>query len=194
MAARNIQASGDLFVLGANAIQSPAIMLRSGLGGEFVGLGLHESYGWNFEVYLDGVDNFDGSTITTGLNFGLYDGPHRAEHAAALVYFENRWQHGMRAEKGRLRQTLPLVIVTENLLDPENHVILDKDENAFVSFKGASDYAVNGMAKALESCRRCLSRCRSKSCSIAASGRPNRMCRARCGWALALRIRWSTAT
>ncbi|TIO67338.1 MAG: GMC family oxidoreductase, partial [Mesorhizobium sp.] len=93
--------SGELVILGANAIQSPAIMLRSGLGGEFVGLGLHESYGWNYEVYLDGVDNFDGSTITTGLNFGLYDGPHRAEHAAALVYFENRWQHGMRAEKGR---------------------------------------------------------------------------------------------
>jgi len=142
--------SADLFVLGANAIQSPAIMLRSGLGGEFVGLGLHESYGWNYEVYLDGVDNFDGSTITTGLNFGLYDGPHRAEHAAALVYFENRWQHGMRAEKGKLRQVLPLVIVTENLLDSENRVILDKDENAFVSFKGASDYATKGMAKALE--------------------------------------------
>ncbi len=142
--------SGDLFVLGANAIQSPAIMLRSGLGGEFVGLGLHESYGWNYEVYLDGVDNFDGSTITTGLNFGLYDGPHRAEHAAALVYFENRWQHGMRAEKDRHRQVLPLVIVTENLLDPENRVVLDEEGNAFVSFKGASDYAAAGMAKALE--------------------------------------------
>jgi choline dehydrogenase-like flavoprotein len=147
---KDYSVSGDLVILGANAIQSPAIMLRSGLGGEFVGLGLHESYGWNYEVYLDGVDNFDGSTITTGLNFGLYDGPHRAEHAAALVYFENRWQHGMRADKGRLRQVLPLVIVTENLLDPENRVVLDKDENAFVSFKGASDYATKGMAKALE--------------------------------------------
>ncbi|RUZ37777.1 GMC family oxidoreductase, partial [Mesorhizobium sp. M7A.F.Ca.CA.004.05.2.1] len=124
------QVSGDLFILGANAIQSAAIMLRSGLGGEFVGSGLHESYGWNFEVYLDGVDNFDGSTITTGLNFGLYDGPHRSEHAAALVYFENRWQHGLRAEKGRLRQALPLVVVTEDLLDPENFVTLDEDENA----------------------------------------------------------------
>ncbi|RVD48145.1 GMC family oxidoreductase, partial [Mesorhizobium sp. M2D.F.Ca.ET.140.01.1.1] len=56
---KEYQASGDLFVLGANAIQSAAIMLRSGLGDEFVGRGLHESYGWNFEVYLDGVDNFD---------------------------------------------------------------------------------------------------------------------------------------
>ncbi|MCF6103556.1 GMC oxidoreductase [Mesorhizobium muleiense] len=142
--------SGDLFILGANAIQSPAIMLRSGLSGEFVGRGLHESYGWNFEAYLDGVDNFDGSTITTGLNFGLYDGAHRSDHAAALVYFENRWQHGMRPEKGRVRQTLPIIIVTEDLLDPENLVILDEDENAFVSFAGASDYAVKGMARAKE--------------------------------------------
>jgi len=41
-------------------------------------------------------------------------------------------------------------MVTENLLDPDNHVVLDEDENAFVSFKGASDYAVQGMAKALD--------------------------------------------
>ncbi|MEY9102454.1 choline dehydrogenase-like flavoprotein [Sinorhizobium fredii] len=142
--------TGDLFVLGANGIQSAAIMLRSDLGDEFVGRGLHESYGWNLEVYLDGVDNFDGSTITTGLNFGLYDGDHRSKHAAALVYFENRWQHGLRAEKGRLRQTLPLVIVTEDLLEAENFVSLDEDDNAFIHYKGPANYAVEGMARARE--------------------------------------------
>jgi choline dehydrogenase-like flavoprotein len=143
-------ATGDLFVLGANGIQSAAIMLRSGLGGEFVGRGLHESYGRNFEVYLDGVDNFDGSTITTGLNFGLYDGAHRSQHAAALVYFENRWQHGLRPEKGRLRQTLPLVVVTEDLLEPGNFVSLDENENAYVNYQAPADYAVRGMARAKE--------------------------------------------
>jgi choline dehydrogenase-like flavoprotein len=141
-------ATGDLFVLGANAIQSAAIMLRSDLGGQFVGRGLHESYGWSFEAYLDGVDNFDGSTITTGLNYGLYDGQHRSEYAAALVYFENRWPHGLRPEKGRLRQTLPLVVVTEDLLEAENFVSLDENENAFVNYSGPSDYAVSGMAQA----------------------------------------------
>jgi choline dehydrogenase-like flavoprotein len=145
---KEFRVTGDLFVLGANGIQSPAIMLRSDLGGEFVGRGLHESYGWSFEAYLDGVDNFDGSTITTGLNFGLYDGPHRSEHAAALVYFENRWSHGMRPEPGRLRQTLPLVVVTEDLLKPENHVSLDDNENAYIFYEGPSDYAVQGMQKA----------------------------------------------
>ena len=142
--------SGDLFVLGANGIQSPAIMLRSGLDGELVGRGLHESHGWSFEVYLDGVDNFDGSTITTGLNFGLYDGPHRSTQAAALVYFENRWAHGMRPEPGRLRQTLPLVVVTEDLLEPANLVTLDDRENAFIGYEGPSAYAVEGMRRAAE--------------------------------------------
>nr|WP_223843446.1 GMC family oxidoreductase [Sinorhizobium fredii] len=142
--------TGDLFILGANGIQSAAIMLRSDLDGEFVGHGLHESYGWNMEVYLDGVDNFDGSTITTGLNFGLYDGDHRSRHAAALVYFENRWQHGLRPDKGRLRQTLPLVIVTEDLLEAENSVRLDENDNAFIHYKGPASYAVEGMARARE--------------------------------------------
>ncbi|RWE73977.1 MAG: GMC family oxidoreductase, partial [Mesorhizobium sp.] len=128
--------------------QSPAIMLRSDLDGEWVGRGLHEGFGRNFEAYLDGMDNFDGSTITTGLNFGLYDGPHRSDYAAALVYFENQWSYGMRPERGRLRQTLPLIVVTEDLLKSENHVTLDENENAHVIYAGPSDYAVEGMAQA----------------------------------------------
>lgn len=145
---RDYEVKGDLFVLGANAIQSPAILERSGLGGGLVGRGLHESYGASFEVFLDGVENFDGSTITTGINYALYDGPHRAECGAALVYFENRWTHGLRLEPGRMRETLPLVIVTEDLLDDRNRVTLDESENAFVEYVGASDYAVEGMREA----------------------------------------------
>lgn len=145
---RDYTVTGDLFVLGANGIHSPAILMRSDLGGGLVGRGLHESYGHAMEVWLDGVDNFDGSTITTGLNFGLYDGEHRADHGAALVYFENRWSHGFRPEPGRLRQTLPLIIVTEDLLRDENHVSLDDDDNAFIHFDGAADYAVRGMERA----------------------------------------------
>lgn len=141
--------TGDLFVLGANAIQSPAILKRSGLGEGVVGLGLHEAYGADFEVFLDGVENFDGSTITTGLNFGLYDGAHRAEHGAALVYFENRWPHGMRLEAGRMRETLPIAIVTEDLLEDHNRVTLDDNENAFVEYAGPSDYALKGMREAV---------------------------------------------
>ncbi|MDW6025919.1 GMC family oxidoreductase [Mesorhizobium sp. BAC0120] len=142
--------SGDLFVLGANAIQSPAIMLRSDLGGEFVGRGLHEAYGWSYEVFLDGVDNFDGSTITTGANFGLYEGQHRTRYGAAMVFFENRWPYGLRAEPGRLRQTLALVVTTEDLPRTENFVSLDENANAYVNYDRPSDYATEGIVRAAE--------------------------------------------
>ena len=145
---RDYRVNGDLIVLGANAIQSPAIMLRSGLGGGKVGLGLHESFGAEFEAMLDGMNNFDGSTITTGLNFSLYDGEHRRESGASLVYFENRWPHGLRADAGRLRQILPLVVVVEDLLDDRNRVTLDESDNAFVSYSGPADYALRGMDRA----------------------------------------------
>ena len=141
-------ATADLFVLGANAIHSPAILQRSGLAGELVGRGLHESYGVHVEAYLDGLDNFDGSTITTGLNYGLYDGPFRSEHAGALVYFDNRWIHGLRPERGRFRQILPLMIVTEDLLENENRVTVDGDGAVRVHYKGASAYARRGQEEA----------------------------------------------
>ncbi|GGL71762.1 GMC oxidoreductase [Wenxinia marina] len=140
----------DLFVLGANAIQSPAILLRSGLGGGKTGLGLHEALGAAFEATLDGIDNFDGSTITTGLDFSLYDGAHRSDVGAAMIYFENRWSHGMRAVPGRMRQTLPLVVVTEDLLDDRNAVTIDGEGTAHVDYVGPSDYARNGMSLAKE--------------------------------------------
>ncbi|AZB57574.1 GMC family oxidoreductase [Cereibacter sphaeroides] len=145
---REHKVTGDLFVLGANAIHSPAILLRSDLGGGLTGVGLHESYGWSMEAWLDGVDNFGGSTITTGLDFGLYDGPHRKDRGAALVYFENRWSHGMRLGAERMRQTLPLVIVTEDLPEDRNRVTLDGEGRAFIDYHGPSDYALRGMERA----------------------------------------------
>jgi choline dehydrogenase-like flavoprotein len=148
-AGREHKVSGDLFVLGANAIQSPALLLRSDMGGGRTGLGLHESHGVHVEAFLDGLDNFDGSTITTGLNYGLYDGAFRKDHAAALVYFDNRWTHGLRPEPGRWRQTLPLMLVTEDLPSDANRVAVDSQGQAKVIYTSASTYARDGMDKAL---------------------------------------------
>ena len=147
---REIRVSADRFVLGANAIHSPAILLRSGMGGGLTGAGLHESFGSHVEVYLDGLDNFDGSTITTGVNYSLYDGEHRSEAGAALLYFDNRWTHGLRAEPGRWRQTLPIMIVTEDLPESENTVTIDANGNPVVAYKGPSDYAMRGQKRALD--------------------------------------------
>lgn len=147
---RTVKVTGDLFVLGANGIQSAAIMERSGLGGGLVGRGIHESYGHEVEVFLDGVDNFDGSTITTGLNYALYDGEHRREYGAALVFFENRWKYGLRPERGRLRQILPLMLAVEDLLQDDNRVTVDGEGNAVVEWQGFSPYAIRGMERATE--------------------------------------------
>ena len=147
-AGKQHRVTGDLFVLGANAIQSPAILQRSSMGGGLTGKGLHESLGTHVEVLLDGMDSFDGSTITTGLNYGLYDGPHRSDYGGALISFENRWVHGLRTEKGRWRQSLPLIIMTEDLLQDDNNVTVDDDGLPVVNWTGPSDYAQRGQTEA----------------------------------------------
>ncbi|MFC1518078.1 GMC oxidoreductase [Pseudomonadota bacterium] len=142
--------SADKFVLGANAIQSPAILLRSKMDFGDTGLGLHEQIGIKVEVYLDGLENFDGSTITTGLNYALYDGEFRKDHASCLIYFENRWPYGFRKEVGRWRETLPLVIVAEDLPQKSNNVTIDATTGqAVVSYTGESEYAKKGIEQAL---------------------------------------------
>lgn len=148
--------SGDLFVLGANGIQSPAILDRSGHGGGLVGRGLHEQLGHEFEVFLDGVDNFDGSTITTGLNYSLYDGEHRRTAGATLLYFENRWKFGLRAEQGRMRQILPVTIAVEDLPQDDNRVTADPDGTARVTYGTHSTYADAGLKFARENLERVL--------------------------------------
>lgn len=146
---KEIRITGDRFVLGANAIHSPAILHRSDMADALTGAGLHESYGCHVEALLDGLDNFDGSTITTGLNFGLYDGDHRREAGAALVYFDNRWTHGVRPISNRWRQTLPLMIVTEELVEDHNKVTVDSDGTPVVSYAGPSEYAKRGQKRAI---------------------------------------------
>jgi choline dehydrogenase-like flavoprotein len=115
--------TGDLVVPGANAIHSPTVLYRA-----------------SFEALLDDLDDFDGSTITSGL--------HRREVHAALIYFENCWPDGLRAEPGRLRQSLPLVIATEDFHEDHNRVSIHDEGTVHVDYAGPSDYAVVGMARA----------------------------------------------
>lgn len=145
-----IKIFGDRFVLGANAIHSPAILHRSSMADPLTGAGLHESHGSDYEVFLEGIDNFDGSTITTGLNIGLYDGPHRAQAGGALIYFDNRWTFGLRPEKGRWRQTLPIMVVTEDLPENRNRVSVDGSGMPVIEYHGPSNYAVQGQKRAAE--------------------------------------------
>src|SRR5665811_2432803 len=56
----------DLIGLGAGAIFNPYILLRSGLSHPMLGKNLCEQVSVNATIFLDGVDNFQGSTMITG--------------------------------------------------------------------------------------------------------------------------------
>jgi len=141
----------DFFVLGANSIQSPAILLASGIDEGPVGQGLHETHGYNVEVLLDGVQNYDGSTITTGINYSLTEGDFRKDHAAVMLFFENRWMHGLRPERGRWRESLSMLVLAEEIPDLRSRVTLNPSSGAVeVITVPGSDYAERGFRKAME--------------------------------------------
>jgi len=144
------RARGELFVLGANAIFTPYLLQKSGIASEFTGKGLNEQVGAEVEVLLDGLDNFDGSTATSGINYSLFEGEHRRDVAATTVVFRNRWPNGLRHEYGRWRQLLSIWITAEDLPQAGNYVSTsDRDGIPLVFHTGASDYASNGIKRAL---------------------------------------------
>lgn len=147
---------GELIVLGANAIHSPAILLRSGIDHPLTGVGINEQVGYYAEAMLDGVENFDGGTITTGLNYMLYDGEFRKDYAGALVYFENRWPFGLRKEYGRWRQLLPLMVAIEDLPQDQNRVTIDSDDLPLVSHAEPSAYAIKGVDRSFAALEKVL--------------------------------------
>jgi choline dehydrogenase-like flavoprotein len=138
---------GDLVVLGANAIHSPAILLRSNIAHPLTGVGINEQVGYHAEAFISGIDNFDGGTITTALNYMQYDGEFRKDSGAALVYFENRWPFGLRTEYGRWRQLVPLTIAVEDLPQESNRVTVDTDGTPRVSHASHSSYAQRGVER-----------------------------------------------
>ncbi len=147
---QSYKAKGDLFVLGANAIFTPYILQQSGIASENTGNGINEQVGVEVEVFLDGLDNFDGSTATSGINYSLFDGEHRRDVAATTVVFRNRWPNGLRCQYGRWRQVLALWITAEDLPQANNFVSAsDRDGIPLISHETASDYARNGIKRAI---------------------------------------------
>lgn len=138
-------AAGDMVVLGANAIQSPYILMKSGDTHPALGRYLHEKLTATFEVLLDGVDAFDGGQATTGLNYALYDSADRSQYGAAVINTENRWVTGFRTEHGRWRQVMPIHIVVEDIPQETNAVTAGDGAMASVDHEDWSDYAYRGL-------------------------------------------------
>jgi choline dehydrogenase-like flavoprotein len=143
--AHGVEAVGaDLVVLGANGIFNPYILLKSGLHADAVGKGVTEQISIEATAYLDGVENFDGSTSITGHGYMLYDGMHRARNSGCLIETHN--VPSFRTEPGRWRQVLPLRLIFEDLPDPRNFVSVSDDRRRpRVHFAGYHDYAYKGI-------------------------------------------------
>jgi choline dehydrogenase-like flavoprotein len=140
--------SADLVVLGANGIFNPHLLLRSGLRHPALGRGLVEQVSVYAVVYLDGVDNFQGSTSRCGAGYMLHGDRGRAERAAALILTHNTWDiTGLRTARGKWRRILGLTMMFEDLRDDDNRVVLSSDDPSrpVVDFRRRSGYALRGL-------------------------------------------------
>ncbi|MEL6523307.1 MAG: GMC family oxidoreductase [Pseudomonadota bacterium] len=133
--------------LGANGIFNPAILLRSGVDHPALGRYLNEQTGAYFLVDAPGLGYFGGTAIT-GLGYALYDGPHRADYAAALIEIINA-PAILRHEEGRWGERAMVKLVVEDLPQERNRVYLD-DGEPVIEWLGFSEYGQRGMQAARE--------------------------------------------
>jgi choline dehydrogenase-like flavoprotein len=125
---REQQARTDLVVVGAHAIMTPFILLRSGINDRVLGRYLNEQISRDVQIDLDGVDNFGGGQSVTGLGLMFLDGAFRKDRAGCLVESWNMpW---LRAERGRWRQRAVLKFVFEDIPSFDNYVGVAKEDPA----------------------------------------------------------------
>ncbi|ACR14642.1 GMC oxidoreductase [Teredinibacter turnerae] len=138
----------DLAAVGAHGIMSPFILLKSGLTDPALGRYLNEQIAISVDVLLDGVKNYDGSTITTGYGAMKLDGEFRRDHPGFLV--ENWNLPWLRAERGRWQERGYFKLVFEELPQERNYVaISDVDPSKpAVNYVDNSDYGKTAFAMA----------------------------------------------
>jgi choline dehydrogenase-like flavoprotein len=144
-------ATGDLIVLGANAIFNPHILLRSGFDHPLIGRRLHEQMSVTVTLDLKGVKCYNGSTILSGLGYLFYEGEHRRDHAACLIEtwnspFANRPDDTLRLEPGRYNERLMLAFLFDDIPSDQNTVTVSPGNPriARAHFNDYSDYAKRG--------------------------------------------------
>ncbi len=142
--------TGDLVAVGCNAIYTPFILMRSGFEHPALGKYLHEKSVLQFEVLLDGLNNFDGGIPSTGCNTLWVDGEHRREAGGALVYFINHYRDGLRTEWGRWQQALPFEVFVEDVPQATNMVVDEGGDTPVVKHPSRSEYNRRGAERVVE--------------------------------------------
>src|SRR5665811_1944877 len=93
-----------------------------------LGKNLCEQVSVNATIFLDGVDNFQGSTMITGQGFMLYDGEHRSSRAACLIESSNTAAYGaLRREKRKWRQLMIMRFIFEDIPQTRNYVKINEE-------------------------------------------------------------------
>lgn len=135
----------DMAVVGAHGIFSPYILLRSGFEDRALGRYLHEQFGVDVQLNLDGLDSLDGSQAVTGLGLMFHDGPHRSKRAGC--YLESWNVPWLRAERGRWRQRALIKLVFEDLPSYENYVGVSSEDESKpeLYYPALSSYAQAGV-------------------------------------------------
>jgi len=150
------EVSGDLFILGANPIFNAHILLNSGLIHPWLGRGLSEQVAFSCSLFLNGMENFSGSTVATGHGYMLYDGAARRERAGCLI--ENINVPRLRLEPGKYRQRAFLKFIFEDLPSQQNRVRPTSSAAVpSVEFHAHDDYVNKGIAYAKSTLNQLLS-------------------------------------
>jgi hypothetical protein len=113
--------SGDLVVLGANALFNPHILQRSGFEHPELGVGLCEQVSRSAFIDLEGLNNYQGGTISNALIYKFHRNRDRGRTAAALVQCLNGPPE-LRNERGKWLQRMRLNFIYEDFRLPGNRV------------------------------------------------------------------------
>lgn len=142
---RDVTASADLVVVGANAIMTPFILLKSGLRDAALGRYLNEQVGCGVDLYLDGVDNYDGGQAVSGMGLMFLDGAFRKDRPGCLI---ESWNVPvLRAERGRWRQRAHITFVFEDIPERQNAVEVAAEDptRPAISYPAHSAYMQAGL-------------------------------------------------
>ena len=145
---RQHTARADFVGLGANAIFNPYLLLRSGLDDPATGRGLNEQFGMFANVWLRGLDNFQGSTAITGHGYNFYAGEHRKHQAACLVEIWNK--PVLRNERGKYRHIMQIKLAFADEREDHNRVVVSPDDpgRPRAYYSGPSRRTIAGIRRA----------------------------------------------
>jgi glucose dehydrogenase len=142
-------ARGERYVLAANGIENPGLLLRSGLDGPAVGRYLFDHAHTTLTVTLRReLEPGVGFSLSTGLSEAFREGESRSRRSAAILSPYNPGtpiapfvsagvidrEGGSRVRQdalSRWRRTLPLDMLTEDVPRPERRVTLSPGKDSF---------------------------------------------------------------